>query len=332
MERLLLLSAVCGMAALGAPAQAQVAGPGARLVGFTIEQQEPEFAQVIDLGLTIRLDPQIMVFVPDTLVPGEASVSAGPGEWTVAEGPADSVDVRARYPIMGFLNGRVELPEVELWIRPAMAGEEGGARPVSELAEASAVETSSVRRLQIPLGAIQIVPLREMAEAGNVLNPRPPADVLGGEWSAWLIAAIALSLATGAAVVWLVWSRWREISATRGLGLERLSPRLRALRDLDEIFSLQLPEEGRFPEFYNRTTGALRRYSEEYESDWGIALTSTELLGRLRDRWGPPSVESLDDAVPIAEWVKFGTYEPGIEVAEGHWRSIRDWIERVPES
>ena len=184
MERLLLLSAVCGMAALGAPAQAQVAGPGARLVGFTIEQQEPEFAQVIDLGLTIRLDPQIMVFVPDTLVPGEASVSAGPGEWTVAEGPADSVDVRARYPIMGFLNGRVELPEVELWIRPAMAGEEGGARPVSELAEASAVETSSVRRLQIPLGAIQIVPLREMAEAGNVLNPRPPADVLGGEWSA----------------------------------------------------------------------------------------------------------------------------------------------------
>lgn len=332
MRRLLQLFVIWGILSLGLPAAAQEAEPEVRLVGFTIDPQEPEFAEVIDLQVTIRVPPGSIVFVPDTLVPGGASVSAGSGEWATVPGPADSVDVRANYPIMGFLNGAVELPEVELWIRPAMAGEEGGVRVAGELASATAVEMASLRRQQIFLGQIQVTPLQEMAEAGNVLNPRPPADVLGGDWSVWLIAAMVLSLAVAATTLWLVLSRLQAGFGARGVGQEVGLPRLDALRELDEIYARDLLAEGRFPEFYDATTGVLRRFSERYEAGWGIALTSTELLGRLRGRWGPPFVESLDDPVSIAEWVKFGTFRPGIDMAEGHWRRVRDWIERVPES
>jgi hypothetical protein len=332
MRGLFPLLALWGILGPGLPAAAQEVEPATRLVGFTIDPQEPEFAEVIDLQVTIRVPPGSIVFVPDTLVPGDASVSAGSGEWATVPGPADSVDVRANYPIMGFLNGTVELPEVELWARPVMAGEEGGAMAAGELVSATAVEMASLRRQQIFLGEIQITPLRAMGEAGNVLNPRPPADVLGGDWSAWLISAIMLSLAVGATIIWLILSRLRAGSGAHGIAQEVGSPRLKALRELDEIYARDLLAEGRCREFYDATTGVLRRFSERYEADWGIALTSTELLGRLRDRWGPQLVESLDDPVSIAEWVKFGTYRPGIDMAEGHWRRVRDWIERVPGS
>ena len=84
-------------------------------------------------------------------------------------------------------------------------------------------------------------------------------------------------------------------------------------------------------EFYDASTGVLRRFSEQEEPEWGIALTSSELLARLESRWGPGSVEELGSAVSVAEWVKFGRYRPETESAEGHWMTIRDWIEGKPE-
>jgi hypothetical protein len=38
-------------------------------------------------------------------------------------------------------------------------------------------------------------------------------------------------------------------------------------------------------------------------------------------------VEDLGSAVSVAERVKFGGYGSEIEMAEGHWMTVRDWIE-----
>ena len=84
-------------------------------------------------------------------------------------------------------------------------------------------------------------------------------------------------------------------------------------------------------EFYQASTNVLRLFSEQCDPNWGMALTSSELLAQLRERWGANAVDRLDSAVSVAERAKFGRYRPEVETAEEHWRTIRDWIEDIPE-
>ena len=329
---ILFLTLLATTAAGGALAQSQDLSFEARLVAFTVEPRAPEFGEVFDLRITVRIGPGVVALLPDTLVPADASVSAGSGDWSVTSGPADSVDIRARYPVMGFLNGRVELPSLELWTRPAGVGEVGGARPASDLVDAGTALGDELQRILIFVGATEIIPLVEMADASGDLFPRPAADVLGGQWSIWFLSAVGVTAIASAILAWLLISRrrlaWRGAADVHGRGR---SPRSGALRELDRIRGLGWHTEGRIVEFYNASTSVLRRFSEQEEPEWGIALTSSELLVRLQDRWGSSSVEKLGSAISAAEWVKFGGYRPEIDTAEGHWMTIREWIEGMPE-
>ena len=311
----------------GAQAQSRDLPSDVRLVGFTVEPTGPELGEVFDLRITVRIGPGVVAFLPDTLVPGDASVSAGTGDWSESAGPADSVDIQGSYPVMGFLSGAVELPSLELWTRPARAGEVGGARPASDLVDAGTALGDELQRIMVSVGAAEILPHPEMAEAADDLFPRPAADVLGGRWSMWFLSAVVTSIA-GASSAWLLIFRGRL--ASRGdaepNGRDRF-PRGEALRELDRIRGLGWHTEGRMVEFYDASTSVLRRFSQQDEADWGIALTSSEVLVKLRGRWGPSSVEDLGSAVSVAERVKFGGYGSGIEMAEGHWMTVRDWIE-----
>ena len=202
-----LLSTVLAVVA-GASVPLRQEGPApARLVAFTNEPREPELGEVFELNLTVRLAPGVVAFFPDTLVPALDAVSAGRGTWTAAPAPADSVDVQATYPVMGLDNGGVDLPSLELWTRPAASGETSGPRSLDSLDPESrpaldptgAPTVSGLAHLVIPVGGALIIPLRAMAEAAEGgLTPEPPADVLGGEWSLWLVAAVALLVAVAA--------------------------------------------------------------------------------------------------------------------------------------
>ena len=132
---ILFLALHATVATGGARAQSPDLPSDVRLVGFTVEPEGPEFGQVFDLRVTVRIGPGLIAFLPDTLVAGDASASAGSGDWSETSGPADSVDIQASYPVMGFLSGVVELPSLELWTRPAGPGEVGGARPASDLVD-----------------------------------------------------------------------------------------------------------------------------------------------------------------------------------------------------
>ena len=326
----LSLMALGAIAVGGARAQSPEAPSGARLVAFTMEPGAPEFAEVFELRLTVRVAPGIVAFLPDTLLPARASVSAGLGSWTESAGPADSVDLRATYPVMAFLNGGVELPSLELWTRSALAGEAGGARATSDLRDGGS-GGDGLQRVLMPVGGTQIKPLQEMAEAASGgLLPRPAADVLGGQWSIWLLSAIGVVAIAAAFLAWLLVTRWRAARAGAEATGTR-SPRDEALHELDRIRGLGWHTDGRIVDFYDATTGVLRRFSGEEVPDWSIALTSSELVARFRDRWGPGSVEALGSVVWAAERVKFGALRPPGEAAEGHWKTIRHWIEGRPE-
>lgn len=162
--------------------------------------------------------------------------------------------------------------------------------------------------------------------------PRPPADVLGGEWSVWLAMAVAVvAVAVGAAVV-LGYRRWVESRAERGPGPGAPPPREEALRELDRILGLEWHRNGRVADFYEASTGALRRFAARVEPGWATSLTSRELMSRMQERWGREVVEPLAGTVEAAERVKFGGERPGPEAAEEDWRTIREWVRDAPEA
>jgi hypothetical protein len=337
----------CALLALlaGAPgavhaAQAtQEAPPPVRLVAFTNEPREPELGEIFALNLQVRLAPGVVAFFPDTLVPAPDAVSAGPGTWELGLAPGDSVDVRATYPVIGLDPGGVLLPSLEVWTRPAGPGEEGGPRTVASLAaeagsgRGTLVDPATVVGLErnvVLIGGALIMPLRAMTEAADGgLMPRPPADVLGGRWSPWLVSAIAVGVGAVALLAWLLLAG-RERSAAIA-PVFRPPPRAEALGELDRLRSLGWHANGRVVDFYDATTGVLRRFADRTSDDCGTFLTSTELLGRLAERWGTDQVAALRDAVRSAERVKFGSDRPAPNAAEADWATVRSWIEELPE-
>jgi len=298
----------------------------ARLVAFTNEPREPEFGEVFQLNVQVRVAPGVVAFLSDTLAEAANSVSAGPGTWTIEPGPGDSVDVRASYPVMGLLPGGVELPLIELWTRPASASETAGVRAASEL-PGTDLAAPEFEHALLYLGGVFIMPPSEMVGDDAVLMPRPPADVFGGERSPWLVAALVLG-GLAVAVVMALMLAGRVPGSSGGSGLPlTLSPRAEALRELDRIRELGWHTNGRSADFYAATTDVLRRYAERKEpAKWGTALTSTELLGALRERWSQDAIEPLRPTIWTAECAKFGGRTPGPDAAERDWTTIRGWI------
>jgi hypothetical protein len=300
------------------------------LVAFTNEPREPEFGTVFELYLSLRLAPDFVTFLPDTLLPDEHAFSAGPGQWTAAQGPADSIDVQATYPVMGLLNGGVQLPWLEVWSRPAAAGELPGPRTASELAGVGEPERSALERTLVEIGGALILVPAEMAGQEASIDPRPPADVLGGEWSLWLVAALGVTLIAAFLLIGMFVAGRRTALGAAALVLGP-SPRELALRELDDLLARGWHTNGRVDEFYDATTAVLRRLSEIEEPEWRRALTSTELVGRIEERWGTAPVEKLRPAVWAAERVKFGGHRPGPGIAEADWTAVRDWIRGLTE-
>ncbi|HUF75223.1 MAG TPA: hypothetical protein VMM35_03050, partial [Longimicrobiales bacterium] len=156
-----------GPLAAQAPLQAPQGPPPVRLVAFTNEPREPELGEIFALNLQVRIAPGTVAFRPDTLVPAPDASSAGAGTWELGLAPADSVDVRATYPVIGLDPGGVELPSLEVWTRPAAAGEAAGPRALASLDPvdgegADPATVPGLRRTVLPIGGALIMPLREM--------------------------------------------------------------------------------------------------------------------------------------------------------------------------
>lgn len=161
-------------------------------------------------------------------------------------------------------------------------------------------------------------------------SPRPPADVLGGEWSVWLVGAAAVVAVAVAGAAAVAYRRWVEGRSTRPSDVGPALPREEALRELERIRALEWHRNGRMADFYAATTDVLRGFAARIEPGWSTALTSRELLARMEGRWGRDSLSGLAPAVETAERVKFGGERPPPESAEHDWQRVRDWVREAP--
>ncbi|MFP3949199.1 MAG: DUF4129 domain-containing protein, partial [Longimicrobiales bacterium] len=290
---------------------------GTRIVETHTEPQAPSFGEVFQLHVTARLPRRSGVSVIDTLGPTNALRSAGAGRWEEGSAPGDSVEIRATFPVLPFRDGDRALPG--LLIR---TGEDRSAPGMPDVPE------------RIPLGAVDVRPMAGFGPEGGAAVSRPPADVVGGDWSIWSVLAVGVLVlgALGLGRTLVAGGRGHGDGAPGPALAEPAGPldREDALRRLDEIRARGWHRNGRVHDFYRASTDTLRRFVEGHDVSWDESLTSTELLGRATARWGGEGMEDLRPAVEIAERVKFGGRRPTAEEAERDWTAIRRWIQDSP--
>jgi hypothetical protein len=236
----LLLAALVVVLAVAMPATAHAADPVN--AGITLDRTSITVGDRIALAVVVDADPGYAVNDP--------TIARTLGQFEVVQTQATLKSVRGsqnrytyRYAITAWVTGDLLLPAIDVnWVGP------NGANGTARTAETPIKVTTVVRQ----------------GEDTSDIKPIKPQ--LGLPEAAWSGAArIAAGLGVAVLVALLVALVLILIMRRRGLALvgERLTPVQRALRELDELADLHLPEQGKTAEHYERLCASLRRYAVE---------------------------------------------------------------------
>jgi hypothetical protein len=156
------------------------------------------------------------------------------------------------------------------------------------------------------------------------VEPRPVRDVFGGDRVLWPLALAVAGLVLLAAAIAL-WLRTRPQRVPAPVAV--LSPRERALHELEHVRELGLIETGELKLFYSLVSEALRHYLENMNPAWGADLTTSELLPRTAGVI--PETEALNLARMLqgADLVKFARHRSTEDDARTFWLTARRWVE-----
>ncbi|MDH3206810.1 MAG: hypothetical protein OEO79_09365 [Gemmatimonadota bacterium] len=330
------MTRACTTAALAAvalglaapPLSAQSAGP------FTVGLSADTVAmgELFELRVNVPVPPGSVVYFPDTL-PATVNVeSAEPVRLASEPAPDGGAKLTLSYPIMAFGTGTLPVPGFDVLITPRGDRTEGTVLPGGSVRGAwdEAPPRSGPALTRVPRQAVWVVPVFTPQDLVRGIEPRPPNDVVGGDWN-WPSLALVLLFSSVLAVT-LASTTKEWLTHARGGGHAHEDPTLealrqRALRQLDDLRVEGLLTQERLLEFYTRSSGIVRTYVEAMEREWAPSLTSSELMGRLRSRSGDEAAGSLPERLGLAEVVKFGRLRPGAEAAEEQWRSLKSWVE-----
>jgi len=138
----------------------------------------------------------------------------------------------------------------------------------------------------------------------------------------WLAGAAAI-----AAAAWGAWRMARHIR--REIKLRRMSPRERALFELEELVGADLIGRNLVKDFYFELTMIVRRYIERAHAIRAPEQTTEEFMEAVsRDpRFTREVVKRLRDFLQAADLVKYAAYRPEKTVVEKAYAGARNYIE-----
>ena len=115
----------------------------------------------------------------------------------------------------------------------------------------------------------------------------------------------ALFALAGAALLAL--AAWGVLALRRARKVRRMSPKERALRELDRLLARDLPAKGRFKDFYVELTLVVRRYVERRHGIRAPRRTTEEFLAEARrsSAFDAATVARLGAFLEAADLVKF---------------------------
>ncbi|MDA0329682.1 MAG: hypothetical protein O2958_11815 [Gemmatimonadetes bacterium] len=310
-------------------AAAQTAGgsPAAQSpsVTATLSADTIAIGDAFDLQITVLLPSGQTLFLPDSLDSTDALAPAGRVVW--AERVSDGVrSLEVTYPLIALDVGVVTVPRFEILVGSGGPLDAPAVIPVYAVGEADAT-TGGLLRVAVPEQRLFVASVLLMEDITQGIVPRPAADVWGGDWHGpsifWIVAS---TLLLGGVLTVSARDLLAYQGRTRSEARAPVPPREQALDLFDRLLARGLHSDGRVDEFYHETSDILRRYVESLDEAWGSALTSTELMRALSAHRDKQSEALLEAEMGAAEAVKFGRRRPPSEVAESHWRVLRDWV------
>ncbi|MDD5483397.1 MAG: hypothetical protein PHP98_07080 [Kiritimatiellae bacterium] len=169
--------------------------------------------------------------------------------------------------------------------------------------------------------AVQIAPGAPAASIQDIAGPvwiYPAFRTVAG-WAAAILAA--------AGVIFLLWRMSRRIH--RAVKLRRMSPRERALYELNELLEQDFIAKQQVKEFYLKITMIVRRYIERAHSIRAPEQTTEEFLAAAAGNgvFSREVVGKLRAFLQTADLVKFAAYRPGREIIGQTVSTARDYIE-----
>ena len=238
--RALAAALVVVAAALASPAVARAADPVNAAV--TLDRTTITVGDRIAMQIIVDADPGYAVNDP--------TIAHIVGQFEVVQTQASQKSVRGslnryiyRYAITAWVTGDLLLPSIDVsWVGPN--GVNGTARTAETPVQVTSVvrqgeDTSDIKPIKPQLG----LPEAAFASAARI------AAALGVAVLVTLLVALVLIL----------------VMRRRGIVLagEKLTPVRRTLRELDELATLHLPEQGKTADHYDRLCASLRRYAVE---------------------------------------------------------------------
>ena len=202
----------------------------------------------INVGDRIAL--MIIVDAEPGYLPSDPTIARQIGSFEVVQTQAAQKSTRGaqirfiyRYAITAWTVGDLVLPSIAVtYVGPngASGTAQTAETPIKVVTVATAGENLS-----------DIKPLKSQLTVTEELLPKLTRLAIG-------LAAALLVAALAALIFWLMLRRGSHLSLE-----QRLTPVQRALRELDQLADLRLPEQGKTAEHYDRLTGSLRRYAVE---------------------------------------------------------------------
>lgn len=289
-----------------------------------------------ELRFTVVVPEGAVAFLPDSLEAG-AFESFGPVEWTASETAAGDCELSVSYPLIAFRTGSVPVPELDVFVAPAVESVSAGLSTSGDVVGSwqafreSPADVPSARLLAISEQRILVSSVLVLDDLTTQLAPRPAADVSGRDRD-WPSTALATLFGIILAAVTVVSARdWLRAERASGHGSPP-DPRTRALAALDALMAEAPHHHGGVREFYGAWSDVVRRYVEGFAPEWTPSWTSTELMSDLQGVRRSLAVrralaaDGVAEEMRLAERVKFGGLRPDVDVAEAHWRAVRDWI------
>ena len=258
---------------------------------------------VAQVGIRVTAPPTAAVSLPDSLPLTGDLENAGRPDVQVTENADGTRTLTAIYPITAWRPGVDTLPPVEVGV---------------EIDGRTLVDT-----VTLVLTVASVLP---PDTAG--IEAKPPKDVLGPNWVwwMWLLLGLAVALVVGLLVWW--WLRRRR--AQPAVVVPELSPRERALRELDAIRAEKLWDRPSVAPFYERASGVLRAYLSDVDPRWSRDRTTSELSAAILPAATPEMAARLRALLREADSVKFANAHLDAATGHRHYDQVRAWIEGFP--
>lgn len=159
----------------------------------------------------------------------------------------------------------------------------------------------------------------------NITENIKPVWIPPSRKTVFICALLGLVIAGLIAIVILLLKRARH-----EIQLRRMSPRERALKELDQLMAMRLIEKDQVKRFYIELTLVVRRYIERLHGIRAPEQTTQEFLIAVSNdsRFSMEVVKKLKTFMEAADLVKFASHKPSSEAVDRSITTARDYIEK----